>query len=69
MQLHKTKRSVIRQKPRPPRPPRLSAEDMLFYYFGCQKIIEGSIFRVLDRSQNLLSELDLGGPWNLRSDL
>ena len=32
-------------------------------------MMEGSVFRGLDRSQNLLSDLDLGGPSNLRSDL
>ena len=36
---------------------------------GCQKMMEGSVFRGLDRSQNLLSDLDLGGPDGLRSDL
>ena len=36
---------------------------------GCQKMMEGSVFRGLDRSQNLLSDLDLGGPGDLRSDL
>ena len=32
-------------------------------------MMEGSVFRGLDRSQNLLSDLDLGGPGDLRSDL
>ena len=50
----------------PPRPPRLSAD---MRYFRCQKIIEGSIFRGRDILQNLLSDLDLGGPGDLRSDL
>ena len=36
---------------------------------GCQKMMEGSVFRGLDRSQKLLSDLDLGGPGDLRSDL
>ena len=38
-------------------------------YFRCQKIIEGSIFRSCVMNQKLLSELDLGGPGDLRSDL
>ena len=38
-------------------------------YLGCQKIIEGSIFRGRDSIQNLLSDLDLGGPDDLRYDL
>ena len=50
----------------PPRSPRSSA-DMCF--LGCQKIIEGSIFWGRDWSQKLLSDLDLGGPGDLRSDL
>ena len=45
------------------------AKDALFYHFGCQKIIEGGIFQGLDRSQNLLSDLDLGGSGALRFDL
>ena len=38
-------------------------------YLWCPKIIEGSIFRGRDNIQNLLSDLDLGGPDDLRSDL
>ena len=38
-------------------------------YLGWQKIIEGGIFRGRDSIQNLLSDLDLGGPDDLRSDL
>ena len=32
-------------------------------------MMEGSVFRGLDRSQKLLSDLELGGPDGLRSDL
>ena len=62
--------SVLREAPseasHPPRPPRLSAD---MRYFQCQKIIEGIIFRGLDTSNNLLSDLrprpqsDLRGRW------
>ena len=38
-------------------------------YLGWQKIIEGGIFRGRDSIQNLLSDLDLGAPDDLRSDL
>ena len=51
---------------RPPRPPRSSAD---LRYFRCQKIIEGGIFRGFVVNQKLLSDLDLGGPGDLRSDL
>ena len=48
------KPSVLHEAPskasHPPRPPRLSAD---MRYFRCQKIIEGSIFRGLNTSQNL----------------
>ena len=50
----------------PPRPPRPS--DYL-RYLGCQKIMEGSAFWGLDRSQNLLSDLNLEGVGDLRSNL
>ena len=38
-------------------------------YFHCQKTIEGGIFRGHDNIQKLLSDLDLGGPGDLRSNL
>ena len=53
-------------KTRSPRPPRTSAD---LRHLGCQKIMEGSAFWGLDRSQNLLSDLDLGGVGDLRSNL
>ena len=53
-------------KTRSPRPPRTSAD---LRHLGCQKIMEGSVFRGLDRSQNLLGDLDLVEPGGLRSDL
>ena len=37
--------------------------------FGVSKNIEGSIFRGQDRTSKLFSDLDLGGPYDLRSDL
>merc|ERR1711893_475970 len=37
--------------------------------FGVSKNIEGSIFRGQDRTSKLFSDLDLGGPDDLRSDL
>ena len=37
--------------------------------FGVSKNIEGGIFQVLDITVKLLSDLNLGGPDNLRSDL
>ena len=36
---------------------------------GCPKNIEGSIFRGQDRTSKLCSDLDLGGPDDLRYDL
>ena len=48
------------------RPPRPSAD---LRYFRCQKIIEGGIFRGCVMIQKLLSDLDLGGQADLRSDL
>ena len=51
---------------RPPRPPRPSAD---LRYFRCQKSIEGGIFRGCVMNPKLLSDLDLGGPGDLRSDL
>ena len=46
-------------KTRPPRPPRPLAD---LCYLGCQKVMEGSVFRGLNTSQNLLGDLDLGEP-------
>ena len=37
--------------------------------FGVSKNIEGSIFRGQDRTSKLFSDLDLGGPDDLRSGL
>ena len=37
--------------------------------FGVSKSIEGSIFRGQDMTSKLFSNLDLGGPDDLRSDL
>ena len=51
---------------RPPRPPRPSAD---LRYFRCQKIIQGGIFRGCVTNPKLLSDLDIGGPGDLRSDL
>ena len=48
------------------RPPRLSAD---LRYFRCQKILEGGIFRGCDWSQILLSDLDLGRPYGVRTNL
>ena len=53
-------------KTRSPRPPRTSAD---LRHLGCQKIMEGSVFRGFDRCKNLLSDLDLVEPGGLRSDL
>ena len=38
-------------------------------YFRGQKVIEGGIFRGCVMNQKLLSDLDLGGMGDLRSDL
>ena len=38
-------------------------------FFGVSKNIEGSIFRGQDRTSKLFSDLDLGGPDDLRSDI
>ena len=37
--------------------------------FGVSKTVEGSIFRGQDRTSKLFSDLDLGGPDDLRSGL
>ena len=39
------------------------------WLFGASENIEGSIFRGQDRTSNLFSDLDLGEPDDLRSDL
>ena len=46
-----------------------SAASEAVSYFRCQKIIEGGIFRGCVMNPKLLSDLDLGGPGDLRSDL
>ena len=54
LERHSVSREAPSEASHPPWPQRLSAD---MRYFRCQKIIEGSIFRGLDTSYNLLSDL------------
>ena len=52
------------------RPASTASEAMTSHVlFGVSKNKDGSIFRGRDRTSKLLSDLDLGGPDDLRSDL
>ena len=52
------------------RPASAASEAISWYVlFGVPKIVEGPIFRGRDIIQKLLSDLDLGGPDDIKSDL
>ena len=52
------------------RPASATSEAVTSYaLFGVSKNMEGSIFRGQDRTSKLFSDLDLGRPDDLRSDL
>ena len=53
------------------RPASVASEAIKLYalFEGVKKLLEGSVFRGRDWSWKLLSDLDFGGPGDLRSDL